>query len=141
VLRETVKKVVKAFNTPVGIHVHNDIDCAVANSIIAVECGSSQVQGTINGLGERCGNANLISIIPNLQLKLGVKCISAEQLKKLRDVSRFVNEIANLRHFKRQPYTGDSAFAHKAGIMSSAIRKRPETYEHIRRLVEIPSVF
>ena len=132
VLRETVRKVVKDFNTPVGIHVHNDIDCAVANSIIAVECGSSQVQGTINGLGERCGNANLISIIPNLQLKLGMKCISEQQLKKLRDVSRFVNEIANLRHFKRQPYTGDSAFAHKAGIHVSAIRKRPETYEHIR---------
>jgi len=132
VLRDTVRKVVKAFSTPVGIHVHNDIDCAVANSIIAVECGSSQVQGTINGLGERCGNANLISIIPNLQLKLGMKCITVEQLKKLRDVSRFVNEIANLRHFKRQPYTGDSAFAHKAGIHVSAIRKRPETYEHIR---------
>ena len=77
VVRETVRKVVKTFKTPVGIHVHNDIDCAVANSIIAVECGASQVQGTINGLGERCGNANLISIIPNLQLKLGMKCISA----------------------------------------------------------------
>lgn len=131
-LRETVRKVVKSFKTPVGIHVHNDIDCAVANSIIAVECGASQVQGTINGLGERCGNANLISIIPNLQLKLGLKCVADQQLKKLRDVSRFVNEIANLRHFKRQPYTGDSAFAHKAGIHVSAIRKRPETYEHIR---------
>lgn len=131
-MRETVKKVVKNISAPVGIHVHNDIDCAVANSIIAVEFGASQVQGTINGLGERCGNANLISIIPNIQVKLGMHCISADNMKKLRDVSRFVNEIANLRHFRRQPYAGDSAFAHKAGIHVSAIRKRPETYEHIR---------
>ena len=131
VVRETVKKVVKNFKTPVGIHVHNDTDCAVANSIIAVEFGVSQVQGTINGFGERCGNANLISIIPNIQFKLGLKCISPEQLRKLRDVSRFVDEIANVRHFKRQPYIGDSAFAHKAGMHVSAIRKHPGTYEHI----------
>jgi 2-isopropylmalate synthase len=97
-----------------------------------VEEGVTQIQGTINGLGERCGNANLISIIPNIQLKLGMKCLNPEQLRKLRDVSRFVTEIANLRHFKRQPYTGDSAFAHKAGMHVSAIRKSPETYEHIR---------
>ena len=131
VVRETVRKMVKNFNTPVGIHVHNDIDCAVANSIIAVEFGASQVQGTINGFGERCGNANLISIIPNLQLKLGMKCISEEQIRKLREVSRFVDEIANIRHFKRQPYIGDSAFAHKAGMHVNAIRKHPGTYEHI----------
>ncbi|RPI36219.1 MAG: citramalate synthase [Nitrospiraceae bacterium] len=131
VVRETVKKVVKNFKTPVGIHVHNDIECAVANSITAIEFGATQVQGTINGLGERCGNANLISIIPNIQLKLGMKCITPEQMGKLREVSRFVDEIANLRHFKRQPYTGDSAFAHKAGMHVSAIRKHPGTYEHI----------
>jgi 2-isopropylmalate synthase len=132
VLAEIAAKVVKEFKMPVGIHVHNDGDCAVANTIAAVEAGAVQVQGTINGFGERCGNANLISVIPNLQLKLGMKCISQEQLRKLRDVSRFVNEIANIRHFKRQAFTGDSAFAHKAGIHVSAIRKRPETYEHIR---------
>jgi 2-isopropylmalate synthase len=131
VVRETVKKVVKNLKAPVGIHVHNDIDCAVANSIIAVEFGATQVQGTINGLGERCGNANLISIIPNIQLKLGMRCISPGQMGKLREVSRFVDEIANLRHFKRQPYIGDSAFAHKAGMHVSAIRKHPGTYEHI----------
>ena len=91
-----------------------------------------QVQGTINGLGERCGNANLCSVIPNLQLKLGMQCIAAENLRRLRDVSRFINEIANMRHFKRQPFVGDSAFAHKAGIHVSAIQKKPETYEHIR---------
>jgi len=111
--------------------VHNDIECAVANSIIAVEFGADQVQGTINGLGERCGNANLISIIPNIQLKLGYQCISTDRLKRLRDISRFVDEIANLRHFKRQPYVGDSSFAHKAGMHVSAIRKHPGTYEHI----------
>jgi len=127
-----VRKIRKEFKTAIGIHVHNDGDCAVANSIAAVEAGASQVQGTINGLGERCGNANLISIIPNIQLKLGIGCISQKQLMKLRDISRFVNEISNMRHFKRQPYTGDSAFAHKAGIHVSAIRKRPETYEHVR---------
>ena len=131
-LGEIVKKAVKEFDVPVGIHVHNDGDCAVANSIIAVQSGASQVQGTINGLGERCGNANLISIIPNLQIKLGMSCISQDQMKKLREVSRFVTEIANLRHFKHQPFTGESAFAHKAGMHVSAIRKRSETYEHIR---------
>ncbi len=131
VVQETVKKVVKTFKTPVGIHVHNDIDCAVANSIIAVEFGATQVQGTINGFGERCGNANLISIIPNIQLKLGKQCLSGEQMQKLREVSRFVDEIANIRHFKHQPYIGDSAFAHKAGMHVSAIRKHPGTYEHI----------
>ncbi|MBI5188768.1 MAG: citramalate synthase [Nitrospirae bacterium] len=118
--------------TQIGIHAHNDSECAVANSVIAVELGVSHVQGTINGLGERCGNANLCSVIPNLQVKRGMFCITDEQLRRLRDVSRFVNEIANLRHFKRQPFIGDSAFAHKAGIHVSAIRKRPETYEHIR---------
>jgi 2-isopropylmalate synthase len=127
----TVRKVVNTFRTSVGVHIHNDSDCAVANSVVGVEAGASQVQGTINGLGERCGNANLVSVIPNLQLKLGFQCIAPEQMKKLREVSRFVNEIANLRHFKRQPYTGDSAFAHKAGIHVSAISKNPKTYEHI----------
>jgi 2-isopropylmalate synthase len=130
-VREAVRKVVKEFMTPVGVHIHNDIECAVANSVIAVEAGATHVQGTINGLGERCGNANLISIIPNVQLKLGHQCISTEQIRKLREVSRFVDEIANFRHFKRQPYTGDSAFAHKAGMHVSAITKHPGTYEHI----------
>lgn len=133
-IEKTIKELKKdgRVNVPFGIHAHNDSDCAVANSIVAVELGAVQVQGTINGLGERCGNANLCSIIPNLQLKLGYHCLKEEQLRILRDVSRFVNEIANLRHFKRQPFVGDSAFAHKAGVHVSAVRKRPETYEHIR---------
>lgn len=118
--------------TPFGIHAHNDSECAVANSIIAVKNGATQVQGTINGLGERCGNANLISVIPNIKVKLKYDCITNDNLKKNKDVSRFVTEIANLRHFKRQPYVGDSAFAHKGGIHVSAIQRHPETYEHIR---------
>ncbi|MEW6571081.1 MAG: citramalate synthase [Nitrospirota bacterium] len=135
-LPDDIAKIVKDLkdkvHTPLGIHAHNDSECAVANSLIAVENGVSHVQGTINGLGERCGNANLCSVIPNVQIKMGVRCISPEQLRRLRDVSRYVNEIANMRHFKRQPFVGDSAFAHKAGIHVSAIRKKPETYEHIK---------
>jgi len=127
-----VSAVVERFKTPVGIHAHNDSECAVANSIVAVQAGATHVQGTINGLGERCGNANLISVIPNLKLKLNINCISLKNLRKLKDVSRFVTEIANLRHFRRQPYVGDSAFAHKGGIHVSAILRHPETYEHVR---------
>jgi 2-isopropylmalate synthase len=131
-VRTAFHEITKKVRTRLGMHAHNDSECAVANSVIAVESGASQVQGTINGLGERCGNANLCSVIPDLQVKLGMKCISADQLRRLRDVARFVNEIANIRHFKRQPFVGDSAFAHKAGIHVSAIQKRPETYEHVR---------
>jgi 2-isopropylmalate synthase len=128
IMREVLKKV----KGNIGIHAHNDSECAVANSLIAVELGAMQVHGTINGIGERCGNANLCSVIPDLQVKLGRACISEGRLNRLREVSRFVNEIANMRHFKRQPFVGDSAFAHKAGIHVNAIRKRPETYEHMK---------
>jgi len=128
----TIQRVQEKTKAPLGIHAHNDSDCAVANSLVAVELGAVQVQGTINGFGERCGNANLCSIIANIQLKLGLHCISDDQLRRLREVSRYVNEIANTRHFKRQPFVGDSAFAHKGGIHVSAIMRRPETYEHIR---------
>jgi 2-isopropylmalate synthase len=131
-LKRIIGEIKKHVHIPIGIHAHNDSECAVANSIISVGCGASHVQGTINGIGERCGNANLCSIIPNLQIKLGMKCLDDQQLRRLRDVSRFVNEIANSRHFKRQSFVGDSAFAHKAGMHVSAVRKRPETYEHIR---------
>lgn len=131
-VRKTFIEVTKKVKGPLGMHAHNDSECAVANSLVAVELGAVQVQGTINGIGERCGNANLCSIIPNLQLKMGCKALGAESMKKLRDVSRFVNEISNMRHFKRQPFVGDSAFAHKGGMHVSAVQKRPETYEHIR---------
>lgn len=114
-----------------GIHVHNDCDLAVANSLTAVEHGAIQVQGTINGYGERCGNANLCSIIPNLELKMGYACLPDGHLRRLSHVSHFVSEVANLRSFKRQPYVGQSAFTHKGGIHVSAVRKNPRTYEHI----------
>ncbi|MBN2333042.1 MAG: citramalate synthase [Deltaproteobacteria bacterium] len=114
-----------------GIHVHNDSGVAVANSLAAVSCGITHVQGTINGFGERCGNANLISIIPNLQLKLGHKVLPRQNLQKLSSVSRFVDEIANKRHNNHQPFVGMSAFAHKGGIHVSAVQKDPLTYEHI----------
>jgi 2-isopropylmalate synthase len=114
-----------------GIHVHNDAECAVANSLAAVLEGVDHVQGTINGFGERCGNANLVSIIPSLVLKLGLDCIPEASLRELRDVSRFVSELANRTPWSAQPYVGDSAFAHKGGMHVSAVVKHPETYEHI----------
>jgi len=124
-----VKKLIK---TPLGVHFHNDGECAVANTLVAVHHGCEQVQGTMNGLGERAGNANLCSIIPALKLKMGIDCISYEKLKKLTEVSRTVSEIANLPHNNHFPYVGMSAFAHKAGIHVSAIAKHAETYEHIK---------
>ena len=128
IIKEVKKHVAK---TPLGIHTHNDSELAVANSVVAVQLGVSQVQGTINGIGERCGNANLCSIIPNLKLKLNCNCISKKQLAKLQEVSRFVYELANLQPLKHQPYVGNSAFAHKGGMHVSAIQRKPETYEHI----------
>lgn len=129
---EIVELVTKKFKTPIGIHAHNDSECAVANSLMAVEKGAVHVQGTINGFGERCGNANLCSIIPALQLKMGTECVSDEQLSSLRVVSRRIYELANLVPNKHQPYVGNAAFAHKGGVHVSAIQRHPETYEHIR---------
>lgn len=118
-------------DTVVGIHTHNDSEVAVANAILAVRNGARQVQGTINGYGERCGNANMCSIIPNLQLKYGFDCVPCENLKRLKDLSRYVDEIGNITHNNRQPYVGKSAFAHKGGVHVSAILKNAKTYEHI----------
>jgi 2-isopropylmalate synthase len=129
---EIVKIVRKRIKTPLGIHTHNDGECAVANSLVAVEHGVVHVQGTINGFGERCGNANLCSIIPALKLKMGRECVSDEQLRSLRQVSRTIFELANLVPNKHQAYVGNSAFAHKGGVHVSAIQRHPETYEHIR---------
>lgn len=118
-----------------GIHCHNDSGLAVANSISAVEAGVDMVQGTINGYGERCGNADLIPIIANLKLKLNVDCISEEKLKELTKVSHFVSEISNMRQRTDQPYAGISAFAHKGGVHINAVMKNPMTYEHIEPTV------
>jgi 2-isopropylmalate synthase len=131
-VQQIVRRVKKQTTVRLGIHAHNDGEVAVANSIAAVQAGCAHVQATINGFGERCGNANLCSIIPNLQLKMGLRCITAEQLKGLTDVSRFVNELANFASNKHQPFVGNSAFAHKAGIHVSAVKRKPETYEHLQ---------
>jgi 2-isopropylmalate synthase len=130
-IQSIIDEVKKKISSPLGIHVHNDSELAVANTIVAVKKGIRLVQGTINGYGERCGNANLCSIIPNLKLKMGIDCITDAQLKKITEVSRFVSELANLPHHKYLPYVGESAFAHKGGVHVSAIRKSDVTYEHV----------
>ncbi|AGA57595.1 2-isopropylmalate synthase/homocitrate synthase family protein [Thermobacillus composti KWC4] len=129
---EIVSRVAKEIDKPIGIHTHNDCELAVANTLAAVQAGARQVQGTINGYGERCGNANLCSIIPNLQLKMGLRCVSDEQLGQLTSVARYVSEIANAVMPVGQPYVGNAAFAHKGGIHVSAILKDPKTYEHVQ---------
>jgi len=127
-----VHAVQEAFpNTPLGIHTHNDTELAVANSLAAVDAGVVQVQGTINGYGERCGNANLCSIIPDLQLKMGYSCVSDENLRHLTALSRTVAEIANLAPDDHLAYVGKSAFAHKGGIHVAAIRRNVDSYQHI----------
>lgn len=132
-IAEVVTAMLKRYpDTNIGIHAHNDCELAVANSLAAARVGATHVQGTINGIGERCGNANLISIIPDLQLKMGIDCgISSEQLQQLGALSRFVNEMANRLPWKHQPFVGLNAFAHKGGIHVSAIRKASELYEHV----------
>jgi 2-isopropylmalate synthase len=114
-----------------GIHAHNDGGMAAANSLVAVQHGIQMVQGTINGYGERCGNANLCTLIPNLQTKLSYKCISTAQMAELTPVSRLVSEIVNLAPDEQAPFVGASAFAHKGGIHVSAVKRNPITYEHL----------
>ncbi|MEE8125234.1 MAG: citramalate synthase [Nitrospirales bacterium] len=116
---------------PLGIHAHNDAEMGVANSLVAVEAGAIQVQGTINGIGERCGNANLCSIMANLELKMGRSALQKGRLAHLRTISHFVAEMANLLPNKRQPYVGEAAFAHKGGVHIHAVQKNPLTYEHV----------
>lgn len=130
-ITEAIASLKGVISKPLGIHCHNDGELAVANTMAAVEMGVRQVQGTINGFGERCGNLNLCSLIANLQLKVGKNCIEPGQLKKLREVSHFLFELANIHPNKHQPYVGDSAFAHKGGMHVAGILKNRETYEHI----------
>ena len=117
-------------DSPIGIHAHNDCECAVANSIAAVSAGAAQVQGTINGYGERCGNANLCSLIPDLELKMGVQCLPAGNLSRLYDLSHFIVEVADLAPDEHQAFTGKSAFAHKGGIHVSAMQRNVNSYQH-----------
>jgi 2-isopropylmalate synthase len=117
--------------TALGIHTHDDSGCAVANTLIAVECGATQVQGTVNGIGERTGNANLITIIADLQLKMGVPLLAPEQLARLTETAHFVDELLNRTPNPAQPYVGKHAFAHKAGLHAAGVRAEPQTFEHI----------
>jgi 2-isopropylmalate synthase len=130
-LVEIIKVVKTCVSVPIGIHTHNDMDLAVANSIMAVENGCVQVQGTFNGLGERCGNADLVPVIAILKLKLGIDCISDEKIKELTKTAHFVSEISNMKQMPNQPFVGASAFAHKGGVHINAVLKDPKSYEHI----------
>ena len=130
-VRAIFEEVKKSVSVKMGIHAHNDSEVAVANSLNAIQAGAEQVQGTINGIGERCGNANLVSIIPNLKIKMGIDCVTDEQLQSLKEVSAFVDELTNKAHWNHQPFVGKSAFAHKGGVHVSAVRKNSQTYEHI----------
>jgi 2-isopropylmalate synthase len=121
---------VAAAGTRIGIHCHNDADCAVANTLEAVARGATHVQGTLNGYGERCGNANLVSIVPNLQLKLGHRCMSDEQLAMLTEVAHFADELLNFAPDPDQPYVGRNAFAHKGGMHVAGVNADPATFEH-----------
>ena len=130
-IREVTTTVHKELDTTLGIHAHNDGDCAVANSLAAVRAGARHVQGTINGLGERCGNADLCAVIPDLQLKMGYDCVPDDRLANLTDLSRFTDEVANIDPDDGAPFVGRSAFTHKGGVHVSAVMKEPSTYEHI----------
>lgn len=130
-LRDRFLVVRQQFKTPLGIHTHNDSDMAVANAIVAIQHGAVHVQGTFNGYGERCGNANLCSVIPSIELKLGMRAIGKEKLRNLTEVSHYVSEIANMHHRQDFPFVGKSAFAHKGGIHVSAVMKEASAYEHI----------
>ncbi|QIA27340.1 citramalate synthase [Thermaerobacter sp. PB12/4term] len=126
-----VQAAAAATRTPLGIHCHDDAGLAVANSLAAVAAGCRMVQGTVNGYGERCGNANLLTVAANLELKLGLRCLPAGALVELTAVSRYASEVANLPHREEAPYVGANAFAHKAGIHVSALLKEPALYEHV----------
>ena len=131
-VQEIVTHVGKELSLPLGIHAHNDCDVAVANSLAAVEAGAVQVQGTINGYGERCGNANLLSVAANLKLKLGIPCLTDQQLDRLTETHRYVSEVVNLPPNGSQPFVGYSAFGHKGGLHGSAVAKLEDSYQHIK---------
>jgi 2-isopropylmalate synthase len=128
---EIVRAVRAAVKHPLGVHTHDDAGCAVANALAAVKEGAVQVQGTVNGYGERCGNANLCSIIPSLELKMGLRCLPDGHLPALHELSAFVAEVANLAPNDHQPYVGRSAFAHKGGIHVAAMRRSEVSYQHV----------
>ncbi len=130
-ITRAVKAAARATDIPLGIHCHNDGGLAVANTLAAVKAGVTQVQGTINGYGERCGNTNLCTIIPALKLKMGINCVSDDQLALLTEVAHYISELANLAPDPYSPYVGSSAFSHKAGYHMDGITKWPDAYQHI----------
>jgi 2-isopropylmalate synthase len=130
-VEEIVREVKRHVSTPLGAHCHNDSGCGVANSLAAVRGGCTQVQGTINGYGERVGNANLTTVIPNLQLKMNKPVVTPEQLRELTTLAHFVAEVVNLKHYNHAPFIGHSAFAHKGGIHVAALLKAKDSYQHI----------
>jgi 2-isopropylmalate synthase len=130
-VEEAVHRVRTAVRPPLGIHAHDDGGLAVANTLAAVRAGCGMVHGTLNGVGERCGNANLCAVVPNLQIKMGRRCVPPEKLQLLTDLARFVSEVANVVPPPNQPFVGDSAFAHKAGMHVSAVARNVRCYEHI----------
>ncbi len=130
-VEKIVREVKGEINHPLGIHTHNDGDCAVINSLMAVREGAIQVQGTINGVGERCGNANLISVMADVEVKLGLRCLPEGGLEKLTELSHFVDEVANLTPNDHLPYVGKSAFAHKGGVHVAAMRRSAQSYQHV----------
>lgn len=131
-VQEVVEKVVERLGkTALGIHTHDDTGCGVANALAAVRAGAVQVQGTVNGYGERVANANLCTLVPDLQLKMDYSCVPADNLKKLTELSRYVAEVANLAQDEHAPFVGGSAFAHKGGIHVAAMLKNNESYQHI----------
>lgn len=131
-LEKIFRDVKNIIHHPMGIHTHNDGECAVVNSLMAVREGAIQVQGTINGVGERCGNANLISIIADVELKLGIKCLPAGSIERLFELSHFIDEVANLTPNDHSPFVGRSAFAHKGGVHVAAMRRNALSYQHIQ---------
>ena len=130
-LADVVLQVKPYISVSLGIHCHNDSEMAVANSVAAVMAGCDHVQGTINGYGERCGNANLCSIIPSLQIKLGMKCLSSVKLQELTEASHYIAEVCNMKQLDSQPFVGNSAFAHKGGVHVNAVLKKAQSYEHM----------
>ena len=131
-LKAIVNRTVQEFpEVEVGIHTHNDAGCGVANALVAVEAGATHVQGTINGVGERCGNCDLVTTIANLQLKMDLNAMDDERLKKLTEVSNYVSELMNLTPDSHRPFVGQSAFSHKGGLHVDGISKDPTTYEHV----------
>ena len=131
-IREIISIVINEINTPLGIHTHNDCELAVANSLIAVESGVTQVQGTLNGYGERCGNANILTIAANLSLKMNINVLNNQQISHLTELHKFASEIINIPPNNFQPYVGANAFNHKGGLHASAVMKLADSYQHIK---------